>query len=70
MQDVIPAWVNGVLQPVEKLAVHQRALRHRAVSVFVVAGGAVAGAKAGAWQISYARPVGQHLLHAPPLGRG
>ncbi len=39
MQDVIPAWVNGVLQPVEKLAVHQRALRHRAVLDFVVAGG-------------------------------
>ena len=39
MSDVIPAWVNGVLQPVEKLAVHQRALRHRAVSVFVVAQG-------------------------------
>ena len=39
--DLIPAWVDGVLQPVEKLAVHQRGLRHRAVSVFVLAGEAV-----------------------------
>lgn len=31
----IPAWVDGVLTPVEKLAVHQRGLRHKAVSVFV-----------------------------------
>lgn len=36
--DLIPAWVDGVLQPVEKLAVHQRGLRHKAVSVFVLAG--------------------------------
>jgi len=36
--DMVPAWVNGVLTPVEKLAVHQRGLRHLAVSVFVMAG--------------------------------
>ncbi|MGO4908997.1 isopentenyl-diphosphate Delta-isomerase [Pseudorhodobacter sp. W20_MBD10_FR17] len=36
--DLIPAWVDGVLQPMEKLAVHQRGLRHKAVSVFVLAG--------------------------------
>ena len=35
---MIPAWVEGVLQPVEKLAAHQRGLRHMAVSVFVLAG--------------------------------
>ena len=35
---MVPAWVDGVLQPVEKLAVHQRGLRHLAVSVFVLAG--------------------------------
>lgn len=35
---MIPAWIDGVLQPVEKLAAHKRALRHRAVSVFVVTG--------------------------------
>jgi len=35
---MIPAWVDGVLQPVEKLAVHQLGLRHKAVSVFVLAG--------------------------------
>ena len=35
---MIPAWVDGALAPVEKLEVHQRGLRHKAVSVFVVAG--------------------------------
>ena len=35
MTIMIPAWVDGVLVPVEKLEVHQRALRHKAVSVFV-----------------------------------
>ena len=38
MTDLIPAWVEGVLTPMEKLAVHQRGLRHKAVSVFVLAG--------------------------------
>ncbi len=38
MSEMVPAWVDGVLQPVEKLAVHQRGLRHLAVSVFVLAG--------------------------------
>ncbi len=33
---MIPAWVDGVLTPVEKLAAHQRGLRHKAVSVFVI----------------------------------
>jgi len=35
---MIPAWENGILKPVEKLAVHQRGLRHKAVSVFVMDG--------------------------------
>ncbi len=38
---LIPAWVDGALVPVEKLEVHQRGLRHLAVSVFVVAGAEV-----------------------------
>lgn len=38
MTDMIPAWVNGTLTPVEKLKVHQKGLRHKAVSVFVMAG--------------------------------
>jgi isopentenyl-diphosphate delta-isomerase len=38
MSETIPAWVDGVLTPVEKLAVHQRGLRHKAVSVFVMDG--------------------------------
>lgn len=38
MKSMIPAWVNGALLPVGKLEVHQRGLRHKAVSVFVMAG--------------------------------
>jgi isopentenyl-diphosphate delta-isomerase len=38
MTVLIPAWVNGELTPVEKLEVHQRGLRHKAVSVFVMRG--------------------------------
>ena len=37
----IPAWVNGTLTPVDKLEVHQRGLRHKAVSVFVLCGDAI-----------------------------
>ncbi len=36
MTDYIPAWVDGTLTPVEKLEVHRRGLRHKAVSVFVM----------------------------------
>ena len=36
--DMIPAWVDGELKPVEKLDVHKRGLRHKAVSVFVTRG--------------------------------
>ncbi|MGB8623903.1 MAG: isopentenyl-diphosphate Delta-isomerase [Paracoccaceae bacterium] len=38
MNEMIPAWEDGVLTPVEKLQVHRRGLRHKAVSVFVVQG--------------------------------
>ena len=38
MSEYIPAWIAGVLTPVEKLEVHQRGLRHKAVSVFVMDG--------------------------------
>jgi isopentenyl-diphosphate delta-isomerase len=41
MIDRIPAWVNGALAPVEKMEVHRRGLRHKAVSVFVTRRGAV-----------------------------
>jgi len=37
--DMIPAWVDGTLTAVGKLEVHQRGLRHKAVSVFVLCGG-------------------------------
>ena len=33
---LIPAWVDDVLTPVEKLSVHEQGLRHKAVSVFVM----------------------------------
>lgn len=38
---LIPAWVDGVLTPVDKLDVHRRGLRHPAVSVFVLNRGRV-----------------------------
>ncbi len=33
MTQMIPAWVGDVLTPVEKLAVHRKGLKHKAVSV-------------------------------------
>ncbi|UMA64325.1 isopentenyl-diphosphate delta-isomerase [Roseivivax marinus] len=41
MSVTIPAWEDGTLRPVEKLEVHRRGLRHKAVSVFVLRDGAV-----------------------------
>ena len=38
MSIMIPAWVNGTLKPVDKLEAHQRGLKHKAVSVFVLRG--------------------------------
>lgn len=38
MTELIPAWLNGTLTPVEKLEVHRRGLRHPAVSVFLMDG--------------------------------
>lgn len=38
MSVMIPAWVGGTLVPVEKLEVHKRGLRHKAISVFVMRG--------------------------------
>lgn len=38
MTDTIPAWVNGELTPVDKMEVHRKGLRHKAVSVFVMDG--------------------------------
>lgn len=38
MAQMIPAWVDGVLTPVEKLDAHLRGLKHKAVSVFVIRG--------------------------------
>ncbi|QFT64970.1 isopentenyl-diphosphate Delta-isomerase [Roseivivax sp. THAF30] len=35
---MIPAWQNGELVPVEKLEVHERGLKHKAISVFVMRG--------------------------------
>ena len=41
MTIAIPAWVDGILTPVEKLEAHEKGLRHKAVSVFVLDGDAV-----------------------------
>ncbi|MFL4472221.1 isopentenyl-diphosphate delta-isomerase [Tateyamaria armeniaca] len=38
MSIMIPAWIDGTLTPVEKLEAHQRGLKHKAVSVFVIRG--------------------------------
>ncbi len=38
MTIMIPAWSDGTLVPVEKLEVHKKGLRHKAVSVFVMRG--------------------------------
>jgi isopentenyl-diphosphate delta-isomerase len=39
MNEMVPAWIDGALTPVEKLEVHRRGLRHMAISVFVMNGG-------------------------------
>ena len=41
LTELVPAWVEGRLTPVEKLEVHQKGLRHKAVSVFVLNGSKV-----------------------------
>ena len=38
MTDQIPAWVEDKLTPVDQTEVHERGLRHKAVSVFVMDG--------------------------------
>ena len=38
MDTLIPAWIDGELTPVDKLDVHRRGLRHKAVSVFMLKG--------------------------------
>ncbi|MDG3041422.1 isopentenyl-diphosphate Delta-isomerase [Roseicyclus marinus] len=38
MTEMIPAWVNGTLTPVEKLEAHQKGIRHKAISVFLMRG--------------------------------
>ena len=38
---MIPAWIDGQLMPVEKMEVHQRGLRHKAISAFVFHDGKV-----------------------------
>jgi len=41
LEEMIPAWIDGRLTPVGKLAAHQQGLRHKAVSVFVIDGSRV-----------------------------
>lgn len=41
MTIMIPAWIDGALVPVEKLEVHQRGLKHKAVSIFAICDGEI-----------------------------
>ena len=41
MDQEIPCWIDGALRPMDKLAVHRAGLKHPAVSVFVISGGAL-----------------------------
>ena len=41
MTETIPAWIDGKLTPVDKMEVHRKGLRHKAVSVFVMNRGKV-----------------------------
>ncbi len=41
MTQMIPAWQNDQLVPFDKLTAHRLGLRHKAVSVFVLSGGAL-----------------------------
>ncbi len=38
MSWLIPAWDEGTLRPVDKMEVHRRGLKHKAISVFVTEG--------------------------------
>ena len=38
MNSMIPAWVDGILTPTDKLKAHELGLKHKAVSVFAVRG--------------------------------
>ncbi len=38
MTQTIPAWIDGQLTPINKLEVHQRSLKHPAISVFIMDG--------------------------------
>ena len=38
ISEYIPAWDNGTLQPLEKMEVHKKGLRHKAISVFLFSG--------------------------------
>ena len=41
MSLMIPAWVNGALTPVEKLEAHEKGLKHKAISVFMICNGKI-----------------------------
>jgi hypothetical protein len=56
--DLIPAWEDGQLRPLDKLDVHRRGLRHLAISVFVTDGDAV---------LLQRRALGKY--HTPGCGR-
>ena len=41
MTILIPAYDNGQLQPIEKMLVHKKGLKHLAISIFIIADGKI-----------------------------
>ena len=68
-QIMIPAWVEGTLQPVEKLAAHERGLEAQSCVRVCRLRRAYPDPAARHVQISHARSLGEHMLHASRMGR-
>ena len=66
MNIMIPAWVDGTLQPVEKLEAHKLGLKHKAISVFLFTITKYYFSDEP-WEISYPRFMGKHMLHSSLL---
>ena len=70
MTIMIPAWQDGALQPVEKLAAHQMGLKASGGVDFCDGRGSHFDPAACFRQISHTWNVGEQLLHPSALGRG
>ena len=69
MDILIPAWIDGQLQPVEKLQTHLRGLKHKAVSVFVMRSAETLLQRRAMSKYHTPRPLSQCLLHKSGMGR-